>query len=136
VCRKCHSDGPFYPSWELRSNYLCKKCASAAVKESRTRDPARMLAYRATQNLGCHVPSSMVERVLQRCQYRSIISGESDPNILCLVPYFRELPLEDWHCLIMTRYEARAFARAHSPAMIPESILRQLYSQRQLRCCS
>lgn len=126
ICRKCGLNGPFYKSYVKRGNYLCKVCASAAVKESRARDPARRLAYRASQALGCHVATDFVKTVLERCEYKSIISGADDMNILCMVPCFREQPLEEWHCVIMTRYEARQFARLGCPEkMIPDAILKQ-----------
>lgn len=129
TCRKCHESGPFHPSYLARCNYLCKACASAAVKECRTRNPARLLAYRAHNVLRCPtITVEFVQEVLERCQFRSVISGEQDVNLLCLVPFFKDIPPEPWHCLIVTRYEAKAMTRSKN--IVPEEIQQDLYKRK------
>ena len=129
TCRQCKSNGPFHPSYLAHSNYLCKPCASKSVKECRTRDPARLLAYRAYNTFRLPITRQMVQIVLERCHYQSVISGENDPDQLCMVPYYKDIPVEEWHCLIVTRQEARSLYK--SKDMIPIQLQEQLYHQRQ-----
>lgn len=127
-CRRCKSSGPFHKSYLAHSNYLCKKCASRSVKECRLRDPARLIAYRAYNALHCSVPKSFVQNVLQRCHFQSVISGERDPMKLCMIPFYRDIPLQEWHCIIVTRQEARSIRK--SKDVIPAHIQQHMYKLR------
>lgn len=145
VCRVCHSAGPFYEAYLAHSNYLCKSCASKAIIKHRKQDAARLLAHRLynalrRSNVDCNLEERSVDAVksvMERCSHRSVISGEEDTNQLCVIPYFRDIPLQPWHCIIVTTKEARSIAHLKSPekieARFPTSIQRQMRQQRAQR---
>lgn len=122
-CRRCGGPGPFYRSYTTHRNYVCKACAPSAVRASRARDPAHLLAYRwynALRRRGRPTPPSSqlaaaAQRVLHLWGTGSVISGPSDAQQLCIVPFYRDMPpTEPWHCVPVLRHEARRLSHLRS----------------------
>ncbi len=107
TCRRCHSTGPFHQSYLANHNYLCKQCACSSVKECRLRDPSRL---RASNSQRKKVSQEIVSQILSRWKNKSVLSGESDVNQLCIIPYFRDVPMSEWNGIVVTRREARRLA--------------------------
>lgn len=115
VCRVCGSSGPFNPSYLARQNYLCKSCASKSVKECRGRDPLRLLAYRFyNSHRNEKLPQDLVTNVLKIWESKSVLSGEADLAKLCIVRYFKDLPISEWNSVVLTQREARRFSHLKS----------------------
>ncbi len=111
-CRICQSDGPFHKSYLANSNFLCKNCATESVRACRLRDPARLIHYRASNALkDKNITLELVASVLERCQFRSVMSGETDITELCLVPLFRDVVITEFNCVILTKSEARKYRK-------------------------
>ncbi len=128
TCRVCQSEGPFYEAYLAHSNYLCKACACANVIKNRKQDAAHLLAHRLYNSLRRQCKENVatndnrsteaVQRILDRCKNSSVISGEADPNQLCVIPYFHDIPMEEWHCVIVTQQEARSLSHLRSQEKI------------------
>lgn len=142
VCCKCESQGPFHQ--HRRGRPICKACTLRSIHACRTRDAAHLLAYRwynAQRRRGIketRQQPQVVERILRQCQFKSVISGETDMRKLCVAPYFRNLPSEpEWNCVIVTRKEAQSLAHmkseeaAHArfPAHVRQQIMQSCGSQ-------
>jgi len=136
TCRRCHSKGPFHASYLKSHNYVCKACASLQVKECRFRDPTRLLAYRTYNSFrrrNVPISRAAVQRILEQCHYKSILSEEANPEKLCIVPYFRDIsPAEEWNCVVLTRGEARSFVHPKSKYFqkFPEVISKMMQNRR------
>jgi hypothetical protein len=139
TCRTCKSNGPFYPSYIAHHNYLCKQCACKSVKQCRLRDPSRLIAYRIyntqrRKKTGHVVSYELVCKILKHWEFKSALSGEKDLNQLCIVPYFRDLPLSEWNNIVLTRHEARRFShlktRIHDE--FPQDVQKRLEQAREI----
>jgi hypothetical protein len=134
-CRRCNETGPFYRSYTDHSNYVCKACASILVAESRKRDPQRLLAYRwynALRRRGIYHSNVAgdVALIVKRWTLQSVISGETNINQLCIFPFFSDLPVAPWHCVIVTMREARTLSHLrHSPEKFESLFPAQLCAQ-------
>ena len=142
ACRACGSHGPFYACYLQHSNYLCSTCACTAVLRHRRADASRLLSHRlynALRRQGWSVPElsrpSCVRRLLKRWRGRSVLSGVRDsPANLCILPYYRELPPAEWHCVLLTQQEARSLAHmreeAAAHARFPAWLQQEMEKQR------
>ena len=142
ACRACGSHGPFYACYLQHSNYLCNTCACTAVLRHRRADASRLLSHRlynALRRQGWSVPElsrpSSVRRLLKRWRGRSVLSGVRDsPANLCILPYYRELPPAEWHCVLLTQQEARSLAHmreeAAAHARFPAWLQQEMEKQR------
>lgn len=165
ICRVCRGDGPFYES--SRAN-LCKDCSRRAAKARRLQSPESLLAYRwynsQRRRLGkaqkwIKEDKHAVRRVLERCNYRSVISGADDVELLCIVPYFRKsaemttaddqhasledmstdidmhIQKQEWNYVLVTQGEARKLTHLRSEkaaqACFPLAIQIQMDMHRQ-----
>ncbi len=121
TCRRCQGHGPFYKSYTDHHNYVCKACASTLVAESRTQDPARLLAYRwynalRRRGVQSRQQADTVRAILNQWGTASVIGGERDVAELCIMPFYRDAPLlqEPWNCVVVSRHEARVISHTRS----------------------
>lgn len=120
-CRNCHSPGPFNESYAKVYNWLCKKCASQRAQTYREADPVRLVAYRwynllRRRGFTQHQVAEQTRQILERCNFQSVISGETDSSKLCIAPFFRDIsPLNHWNCVIVTQQEARSLSHVKNP---------------------
>lgn len=142
LCNHCGSNGPFYVSYLARSMYVCTSCASKKVVACRRSKPHSLLAHRfynALRNQGIKCPtltcSKTVKRILERCNHRSVISGECDVNRLCIHPFYRNRQPEEWHCVVVTQTEARSLSHLRSEQAVmfrfPRPLRRKMEIKRQ-----
>jgi hypothetical protein len=139
TCRSCKSSGPFHPSYIANHNYLCKPCASKSVKECRLREPSRLMTYRVynSQRLkknGKAVSQDFVSNILTQWEFKSVISGEKDVNQLCVVSYFKDLPMSEWNSIVLTRREARRFTHLKTKVydVFPEVVQEKMDKARRI----
>ena len=129
-CRRCNESGPFYKSYSDHNNYVCKACASILVAESRQRNPQRLLAYRwynALRRKGIFRLdiAEDVAQIVKHWGLQSVISGEANVNQLCIFPFFADLPIAPWHCVIVTKREARTLSHLRQSVEKFESLFPQ-----------
>lgn len=67
-----------------------------------------------------------MERILRRCNFKSVMGDENDLTKLCIVPFYRDIPIEEWHCILVTRQEARALRE-----QVPEELQQRMSKTRQ-----
>lgn len=113
-CRRCESDGPFSPSYIVRHNHLCKRCASEMIKEKRKKDPLLHLTHQTYNAFRRHkrpmrINRQVIQRILDRCGNKSVIGGEDDLTKLRIVPI--EEPATELNCVLLTKEEARTYPK-------------------------
>jgi hypothetical protein len=139
-CRRCNGPGPFYTSYLAHQNYICKRCASLTVAQSRSKDPVRLLAYRwynalRRRGIGCSHLAQVVADVIQHWGLCSILSGPNVAEQLCIFSYFRNVPpCEAWNCVVVTQHEARSLSHMQSEdkmhGVFPEAVQLHMCEQR------
>lgn len=120
-CRRCGGNGPFAPSRVRRGDWFCSPCATAARLRTRCEDPLKLLAYNYYKRV--HRPgqrtamlsAQQVASILQRDGHASVISGSTDDLCLVPLPQYADAPMELEHIVVVTRREARSFARCNNP---------------------
>lgn len=98
----------------------CKGCNLSAALKRRKEDPVRLLSHRfnnSCRRMGVTDPQvwspKTVKWVMDRWNGKSVLSDESDPQLLCLVSYFDTavVPLKKNHLLLVSSREAQSLAR-------------------------
>lgn len=101
----------------------CRKCKNAAVVKHRHNDPCKRLQHRLYNTFHRMWPKAdknlwsmkTVKEVWERCEQKSVISGETNPELLCISykhkPAEKDDPplLED--LVVITSKEAQSFAK-------------------------
>jgi len=119
-------------------------CARSAVVKNRKKDPVTNATYRFYNLLRRRgikdislTARATVERIMDRYDHQSAISVDekADPMELCIVPYFSDIPPQEWHCVVITTSESRHIKRmkprdekAHK--LFPEEIQAEMKAQR------
>lgn len=110
----------------------CKECNTAAAMKRRKEDPVRLLAHRF--NNSCRRVGAMdhdlwsmktVKWVMDRWNGKSVLSDESNPELLCIVSYFdtESVPIQKEHLVLVTSREAQSLARAKDRRLrFPEEV--------------
>lgn len=99
----------------------CGECVKQAAIKRRRDDPVRLLSHRwnnSCRRLYADPPSSMwatatVKAVLERCEYKSVISGETNTELLCVFTFFMArdfLPTIE-QLVIVTSREAQSISK-------------------------
>lgn len=137
-CCTCHAPLPDDGRTRKRNRERrCKACNAAAAIKRRKEDPVRLLCHRlngACRRLGITDPHmwapQTVKRAMERWGNRSVLSGESKPELLCLVSYWdtNAVPLKPEHLVLVTSREAQSLARdkertARFPAHVKQAML-------------
>ncbi len=119
----------------------CQKCNSENATKRRRESPVLMLAHRwnnSCRRLYKNPPPSLwspatVKAVLERCEYKSVISGTTDHELLCIFPFFMDrtkLPRVD-QLVILTSREAQSVSKAKTQeeraARFPAAISAQMH---------
>jgi hypothetical protein len=99
-------------------SWVCDPCK----RQLYTMDPARYLGRKLERSMrsrgmrkGAFPSMDAVIRVIERCQRRSVISGEDDVTRLCLVAIDPSKPLDDEHNMtLVTSAESYALSRTRT----------------------
>lgn len=121
TCSECNGNLPADGKTRKRQRpRRCKACSNQAALQRRHNDPIARIQHKLQNNLKKHyanVPSNLcsretVEYVYNKWDKKCVISGETDPANLCVVPAFRaaNLPTRDQLVLLSIR-QAMSLAR-------------------------
>ena len=142
-CYQCQ--GPLLPDNRKRKELRprkCKHCVAARAVEKRASDPVRLLKHRLYNTLvhaWPEIDSSMysaetVQHVLQRWSAKSVLSGETTVQLLCITPYRRDCVPRLQDLVLVTSREAQRMARL-SPEKLrqafPAAVWEELIEQTQ-----
>ena len=120
----------------------CKECRNADAKRKRLADPVALLSHRWRTNAIKNWPSigkylykrPAVRRVWERWGGKSVISGETDWKLLCIVPFAKhdkEHPPALNDLVVVTSKEAQRMGKLAGNARaekFPQSIQDSFYS--------
>lgn len=119
ICSKCESNLPEDGRTRKRHrSRRCQACNNKAALERRQNDPIARLQHKLQNNLRKHyakrAPANLwsrdtVEFLYKKWDKKCVISGETDPANLCIVPAFRTVdpPTRDQLVLLSIRHAMR-----------------------------
>lgn len=112
----------------------CKACNTTAALKRRKQNPYLLLSHRfnnSCRRLGITDnrlwATQTVKYVMDRWNGKSVLSNESNPELLCIVSYFDTavVPLKKEHLVLATSREAQSLARAKDRTLrFPEEVRR------------
>ncbi len=143
-CTQCKAELPDDGKERKRNRpRRCRKCNGEAAIKRRRMDPTRLLAHRF--NNSCRRlytdphPSlwspATVEGIMERCEHKSVVSGETNTDLLCIFPFFKDTsaPPQPQHLLLCTSREAQSIAKCKTQeersARFPQHIQDQMHDE-------
>lgn len=139
-CKQYFGAASFMPSSIRRYMPRCRACRCKAETERKRRVPAAAAAHALTQMAATRhgldpqpVSTALVQRILDRSQGRSALSGQvADASRLRIRPFWPDLPLSEWNAVVVTANENKSIGRSRQPlARFPEDVLVAMRRERQ-----
>jgi len=141
TCSQCSAELPDDGKTRKRNRTRrCRKCNGEAAVKRRKEDPVKLLSHRLNNSLRrlyTDPPPSLwapatVASIILRCNYQSVVSGETNMDLLCVFSFFKDttrVPRPE-HFVIVTSREAQSIAKCKTQeersARFPQHIRDQM----------